>query len=300
MDIERALRAADAYLESSEGPRAARLRFLRGLLGVQADIAAQKTRLDLPLAQEARRSLLEGRPVFAAWSPRIDRDEYLSAVTTVARYVSESAGLPEEQSGALAQADFAASVAADAFDASWVSPDVLVARLAESVVAAAPALSLATAVFVLHSALVPFLAASAAETVAVLDDLSTTAWGHGICPVCGDSAGMGRVGESSQLQGADRTLWCGSCHAEWGYARIRCVRCGCKSPDVLRYSFVDGDPAHRLHLCDNCHGYARFTFEDEMRQIISMPVEDAVTAELDGLAREQGYTAAGDGGAASC
>jgi len=55
-----------------------------------------------------------------------------------------------------------------------------------------------------------------------------------------------------------------------------------------------------VHLCDECHGYTRFMFVDDLGKPVSMVVEDAVTATLDAVASEQGYTATGDGGNVSC
>ena len=63
---------------------------------------------------------------------------------------------------------------------------------------------------------------------------------------------------------------------------------------MLRYTYLEHDPAHRLHLCDECHGYARFVFEDELGKPVSMVVEDAVSTTLDAVARANGYTPEGD------
>ncbi len=112
----------------------------------------------------------------------------------------------------------------------------------------------------------------------------------------GSAAAMGSMGERTQTQGAQRTLWCGLCHAEWSCERIRCVRCGTRTPSSLRYSYLEGDSVHRLHLCEECHGYARFVFTDELDKPLSMVVEDAVSTTLDAVARTEGYTPEGDGG----
>ena len=45
--------------------------------------------------------------------------------------------------------------------------------------------------------------------------------------------------------------------------------------------------------------FAKFAFEDETRNPVSMEVEDAVTATVDAIARSQGYSPMGDSAAAT-
>jgi FdhE protein len=222
--------------------------------------------------------------------------EYSEAVSLIAAYTADAAGLPAEKVEALRQADFASAIDQRQLDVAYRSPEGFVAQVVAAMEARADgAPSPSTSAFVLVMALVPFLIGPSRTALESLGDFDRSAWGHGNCPVCGNPAAMGRMGESTQSKGAERTLWCGICHAEWSYERIRCVRCGSRNPDQLRYSYVDGDPAHRVHLCDACHGYTKFAFVDDLDMPVSMVVEDVVTATLDAVALESGYTSPGNG-----
>jgi FdhE protein len=296
LDSDLARRVTDAYLQTATGSDAARLRFLQGIWDIQSGVEELDRRYEVPRAGAAREALAAGRPIFLVSTPEVPVAEYVEAVSQISRYVSEKAGLPAEQAEALRTADFASGI-----DAEGLAGAVLVATVADRMgVQPGGPLTSATIAFVLISALVPFLTGPSKSALEALGELGRGAHGTGHCPVCGAAASMGRMGESTQLQGAERTLWCGLCHAEWSYERLRCVRCGCRNPDKLRYTHVEGDSAHRVHLCDECHGYTRFVFVDDLDKPVSMVVEEAVTTTLDAVASQQGYTATGDGGAGSC
>jgi len=294
-------RVADAYLQTAEGSQAARLRFLEGLWAIQSGFETTDRPYEAPAGDAAREALLSGRPLFFLSTPAVPVAEYVDAVAQIAHYVSEKAGLPAEQVEALNGADFAAAIDAEALASAAVSADAFVAGVAAEM-GAQPSgpLTPATVAYVLFSALVPFLTGPAEAAQGVLGEVGQRAGMSGNCPVCGTAASLGRVGETTQLQGGDRILWCGLCHAEWSYERLRCVRCGCRTPDKLRYTHVEGDPAHRVHLCDECHGYMRFVFVTDLGKPVAMVVEDAIATTLDAVALEKGYTATGDGGTGSC
>jgi len=291
----------DAYLRTASGSDAARLRFLQGVWEIQSSIESAERRYETPAADDAREALAAGRPLFLLGAPDVPVAEYVEAVSRLAHYASSMAGLPAEQAEALRVADFGAAIDQDRLAGAVRSPEAFVADVASALRAddGGP-LTPAAIAFVLVSALVPFLTGPSKSDLEAVSEPGQLIHGTGHCPVCGAAAAIGRMGESTQLQGAERTLWCGLCHAEWSYERIRCVRCGCQNPDKLHYSYVEGDPAHRVHLCDECHGYARFVFVDDLDKPVSMVVEDAVMATLDAVALANGYTATGNGGAGSC
>ena len=300
MNMDLVNKVTSAYLETAEGSDAARLRFLQGLWEIQAVAAAVIRPYHAPAPDVAREALVAGRPIFSVSAPEVPVAEYVDVAKQIARYVSETAGLSAEQSSELLGADLAGAIDADLLTQAVLSPEAFVAEVASRMgLTPESALTPITVAFVLISALVPFLVGPSSVALEA-SEFDFRAWGSGRCPVCGADASMGMMGESSQLQGAERRLWCGHCHAEWSYERLRCVRCGTRNPDVLRYKYVEGDPAHRLHLCEECHGYAKFTFIDDLGKPVSMVVEDAVTAVLEAVAAEQGYTATGDGGKSSC
>lgn len=300
MNMDLVNEVTHAYLETAVGSDAARLAFLKGIWEIQSAVESVGRTYTGPDADAARAALVAGQPIFAIDAPEVPAAEYAEAVSRIARYVSDTAGLPADQAEALRAADFSAAIDPEHLAAAVRCPEAFVAEAARDM-GAQPGgpLTSATVAFVLLSALVPFLTGPAHTVVEALGD-SRIASGTGSCPVCGSAASMGLMGESTTLKGAERTLWCGICHAEWGYERLRCVRCGSRNPDMLRYTYIEGDAAHRVHLCDECHGYARFAFVDELGKPVSMVVEDAVMAPLDAVAAHQGYTATGDGGTKSC
>lgn len=299
--MELVSRAASAYLETAVGPDAARLRFLEGLWQIQAGIESAERPYAPPSGEAASEALVNGQALFALSAPGVPVAEYSDAVQRIASYTSEMAGLPPEQAEALRNTDFSAALSEERLAGAVHSPDAFVAEVAGELGAHPEGpLTFATVAFVLISALVPFISGPSEAALKELGALDRRAWSHGCCPVCGAPATMGRMGESTAMQGAERVLWCGACHAEWGYDRIRCVRCGTRNPDKLRYSHLENDPAHRIHLCQECHGYTKFVFVNELRKPLSMVVEDAVTIPLDEVAMKKGYAATGDGVQTSC
>jgi FdhE protein len=301
LNTELVSRAVSAYLETAVGPDAARLRFLEGLWDIQSSIESAERPYAPPSGEAASEALVNGQTLFAHSAPDVPIAAYSDAVERIARYTSEMAGLPAEQAEVLRNTDFSVALSEERLAGAVHSPEAFVAEVAGDL-GAHPSgpLTPATLAFVLISALVPFLTSPSEAALKVLGAFDRRSWGHGRCPVCGAAASMGRVGESTALKGAERVLWCGVCHAEWGYERIRCVRCGTRNPDMLRYSHLENDPAHRVHLCDECHGYAKFVFVNDLRKPLSMVVEDAVTMPLDEVAAQKDYTATGDGGQTSC
>jgi FdhE protein len=294
LNIESVNRVADAYLETVSGSDAGRLSFLKGLWEIQSEAEQAAVEYQAPDAEAAREALKSGKSLFFLAAPAVPLAEYVELVTRIAAYTADAAGLPEEQADALRSTDFAAAITEELLTSAVSGLHAFEAAVSEALAPAGEALTQATLRFVLVSALVPFLTGPAETTLAAVGIIDRTLWSSGNCPVCGSAAAMGRLGESTTLQGAERTLWCSLCNAEWSYERLRCVRCGTRNPDKLRYTHVESDPVHRIHLCDECHGYAKFIAMNDLKKPLSMPVEDAVSANMDGIAVEKGYTATGD------
>lgn len=296
MNIEAVNRAADAYLKDADSATGARLNFLKGLWEIQAEIEQAAPPYTAPAATDATEALATGQPLFLVATPEIPAASYLAAVRRIVDYVADNAGLEDDEASALKQADFGSALTDEIVDAALADMDGFVDAVAVSLGAESEdsPLSDITLTFILSSAITPFIAGASKTALDALDDFLWTIWGSGDCPVCGSAAALGRMSEGSAQQGAGRNLWCSACHAEWGYERIRCVRCGNRVQDELRYTYEESDPAHRVHLCDSCHGYAKFTFEAEMDKPLSMVVEEAVSLELDAIARANGYSPIGD------
>lgn len=108
-----------------------------------------------------------------------------------------------------------------------------------------------------------------------------------LCPCCGSEPALSHVGGQTSSQGRGRVLACLQCGAAWEFQRVRCARCGQTNPGHLHYFSLEGDDAHRLHLCDDCSGYMRTLFSEQGSLApVSYEVEDVVMARLDAVAHD--------------
>lgn len=314
-------KAVESYLGTLEDADAARLRFFKGLWDVQDSLTGLAAPYAVPSRDEATEALRAAEAVFARYVPSVELEAYLEAVSQVRDYVVQAAGLGEEQVQALREADFGAAVTAESLSKAPYAIDEFLSETYDALIGPdgsaadegadtstdapsthgddtdAEAAVVEPAVFALVAvaALSPLIAGAAVDARAAFDAkvLGQVTPQH--CPVCGSAAAMSFVGERSSLQGGDRKLWCGLCHTSWPYGRVRCARCGNRSSTSLRYSHTEDDPGHRVHLCDQCHGYIRTVFSDEVNRTISPVVEDVVTSHLHEVAAQLGYSPAGDG-----
>ena len=295
MNIEAVNRATDAYLSDSDGAATDRLSFLKGLWQIQSELEEGTPSYTAPETAEATDALATGQPLFLVAPPKIETHPFAAAARRIADYVADNAGLDEDEATALREADFDSVLTDEIVAGALADIDGFIDSVAAALnVGEASPLSDVTLIFVLSSALTPFVTGASQSALGALGDFQWAIWGSGDCPVCGSAAALGRMTEGSSQQGAERRLWCSACHAEWGYERIRCTRCGSRVQSELRYTYEENDPSHRLHVCDNCHGYIKFTIESEMDKPLVMVVEEAVSLELDAIARANGYSATGE------
>ena len=298
-------KAVNSYLGELEEADANRLQFFKGLWDVQDSLTEGAAPYAVPSGEEATEAAKDREPLFARFTPEIDRDAYLGAVARVAEYVGANAGLSDDQAAALAAADFDGAITDEALAKAPYAVEEFLAEVYEGLLPEdddaeseeADETILAPAVFamVAVASLTPLVAGAAIDARRAIDNKTLSELSPQECPICGSPAAMSFVGERSSLQGGDRKLWCGMCHVTWPYGRLRCARCGTRSATALHYKHTEEDPGHRIHICDECHGYIRTVFHDEVNHIVSPAVEDIVTSHLHIVAEELGFTAAGDG-----
>lgn len=286
--MESLKKACSAYLETVGGAPAERLRFLEGLWDA---VQGQTPSIEYEPADRtaAEQALVSGQPLMLLAPVDIALEPLCEMVDAVSAYVRDSGVLPSEQNDALGRATFHAAISKN-IGLAGTRPAEFIAVTADALATEDAALERVTSAFVLQAALKAFIAGPAKNATDALGDFDWHIWGSGDCPVCGTPAAMGRMGESTPHRGGDRTLWCALCDAEWRFDRLRCARCGSRTIERLRYTHEESDPAHRAHLCDECKGYLKVTFLGDLKQPFSFPVEDAVTAELDAVARSAGYS----------
>lgn len=107
------------------------------------------------------------------------------------------------------------------------------------------------------------------------------------CPTCGEKASLSSVIEGSDSQGAARRLFCTCCGTVWQYERVRCGFCGTTNSNKLDYIYADEDPAHRLHVCSECHGALPTVFQEALGGTMDFDVEQTASSIIQSLYAEK-------------
>ena len=138
-------------------------------------------------------------------------------------------------------------------------------------------------VFVMHSALRPFLRAQAE---ALSRFLAGNTWYRGYCPICGGEPDMASLAKTS----GQRKLLCSRCDTEWVYRRLGCPFCGNDEPKELAF-FPSDDNVYRLAVCERCHRYLKTIDLRETATERPLAAERVLTAGMDVTAQGTGYRA---------
>jgi FdhE protein len=141
-----------------------------------------------------------------------------------------------------------------------------------------------TLAFFVRTLLTPFYESEAQRYSELLRE---THRHSGACPACGSPPGMARL----RQEDGRRVLQCSLCRAEWDFPRIGCPFCGNTDQSTLRYFYLDGDPGHRVNVCERCKKYIKTSDGKTLGRPVILQVEDVATLPLDHLAAEEGYTA---------
>ncbi|MRR14586.1 formate dehydrogenase accessory protein FdhE, partial [archaeon] len=86
-----------------------------------------------------------------------------------------------------------------------------------------------------------------------------------------------------------RTLSCLSCGHSWRVGRMQCPVCHNTDNESLGYFEADGIDNVRVYFCRSCTHYIKVV-DAKVRIVHDAETEDALTLELDGLARQEGFT----------
>jgi Protein involved in formate dehydrogenase formation len=104
-------------------------------------------------------------------------------------------------------------------------------------------------------------------------------WTRIVCPCCGGSPDI-----ALRERGAQRTLVCARCDAQWRTAHQGCLSCRTvDEPTIAR--ITNAEVGYDLVMCNGC---GRFLKERPRRGIESLIVERALTTELDLAAEHRG------------
>ncbi len=81
------------------------------------------------------------------------------------------------------------------------------------------------------------------------------------CPTCGQPPTLASLGNEGNIAGNSRKLFCACCGTVWPFERVRCAYCGTRNTNKLKYVHSDGDPVHRLYVCENVEAFFQQFFK---------------------------------------
>lgn len=100
------------------------------------------------------------------------------------------------------------------------------------------------------------------------------------CPTCGAPAAISSVIEGTEGTSNNRYLFCSCCGTQWPFERIRCALCGNTNSNKLKYVYADEDPAHRMHVCEDCGGAMATVFQDALKGPMDYDIELITTGVI--------------------
>jgi transcription initiation factor IIE alpha subunit len=105
----------------------------------------------------------------------------------------------------------------------------------------------------------------------------------GKCAFCGTHA---RIAFDEESQ---RVLYCPLCGFSWRFPRVRCTYCGNTDHEKLGFFEAEGIDGVKVYFCRECNHFIKAV---DTKDKISPDAEtmDALTLELDELAKEEGFT----------
>ncbi|MDR2106625.1 MAG: formate dehydrogenase accessory protein FdhE [Coriobacteriales bacterium] len=307
MDINTARAAIDAYRPLLADDDMARLEFFLGLWEFQQGIKTRALEAGgepVPEGAPLAEWYWGEKPLLAMAPLELDTALFADALKGCTAQLVEGAGLDAELANALTGFDWA-GLAAEANGNAQTPSEALTTGQSPAKAGSDPGAFIEalytrlgeeghsepfreSVALIVTLALRPLLepAADVLGTAMVADEQNATRLKPLLCPVCGSHAATSRVGDVPSGAKNGRLLSCSLCGMQWEFERIRCSRCGTQNQGKLHYFHAEGDDAHRLYLCDECGGYTRTTFAQNLRVSFSFEVEDVVMARLDHIAQD--------------
>jgi len=116
------------------------------------------------------------------------------------------------------------------------------------------------------------------------ESLTSLAWDHGSCPVCGSSPSISylspkEVTDLDQLVGGGgkKFLHCSLCGHDWRYKRNACAACGNDDSETREVFYVDETKFERVEACHKC---GKYCLNVDLRECDPLPHMDAVQIGL--------------------
>ena len=95
-----------------------------------------------------------------------------------------------------------------------------------------------------------------------------------------DPTAISSVSEGTEGNSNNRYLFCSCCGTQWPFERIRCALCGNTNSNKLKYVYADEDPAHRMHVCEDCGGAMATVFQDALKGPMDYDIELITTGVI--------------------
>ncbi len=134
---------------------------------------------------------------------------------------------------------------------------------------------------IIHATLKPFLVSHSKALISFVDQ---ERWRREYCPICGGRPDFAFLDKE---RGA-RWLLCSRCDTKWLFQRLQCPYCGTQNQDALAY-FTDDEGVYRLYVCEQCRTYIKVIDLRHTESEVLLPLERAVTLDLDRQGQEKGY-----------
>jgi len=119
---------------------------------------------------------------------------------------------------------------------------------------------------------------------AVKEILNKSAWGHGICPLCGSPPDMAFLAATGR-----GFLHCSLCGEAWPYPRIKCPFCENEDRRNLGFLGVEGEEGFGVYFCRKCLCYLKTLDMRAFEETAPFDIEYLATLHLDILAPEKGF-----------
>ncbi len=299
--IDGAIRAAEATAEPAD---LARLSFFRILWGEQNECSHELVDAALykaPAADELRELYEAGTPILTEHPVGIDPALLASTSKRLADVFVASGQFPAALCEALGSFEWGRAISgsnialagsapaawlenmAEMFD--WEAADDLVGAGADEVAAEVADQAARLVLHILALALKVQLEDAGAAVDRAIKKAELGKPRPLVCPACGTQPHLAHVGGKTSSSGRGRMLVCPQCSCTWEFERVRCARCGHQNQGHLHFFNVEGDDAHRIATCDECGGYIRTLYsENVLAGACAYEVEDILMTRLDAIA----------------
>lgn len=288
--------AIEHYTENASDEEKARYELFRGLWQIQQEEAERLAALHAYAPADSdvlETQYWEGAAAFLSRPVAVDAEDFAAVCTRVAQYLAAHAGFDEQAAQVLSGYDWLSFAQRAPMELAGQDPagfvEECLRRVGDyDVDTACPAnVFMMVPTFALRA----FLQGPACQVMDGLAKVGRNQLYHNKplrCPACGSPAATSYVGGGLELESHERGLYCSMCGSAWPFERIRCGCCGTRNQGSLHWFHVEGDPAHRLHVCDECGDYMRTTFQNDLHAALCMEVEDVAMSYLDQVAASIG------------